>query len=102
MAHMNGSVRLPTSPNILQLTQPQTVVSFAVGSEHCLAVTADESGSRLLAWGWNDHGQLGVGDEANRYEPTIVSLPSDLKPTQVFAGNGGQSFAVCMDEVAAA
>ena len=40
----------------------------ASGSEHVLVIR----GRRLFAWGWNEHGNLGTGDNDNRCIPTYV------------------------------
>ena len=58
---------------------------LAVGSEHNLALL--ESGE-LYAWGWNEHGQLGLGDEEHYFTPT---LHTDLY-SSVFCG-AAQCFA---------
>jgi alpha-tubulin suppressor-like RCC1 family protein len=46
-------------------------VKLACGGAHALALTAD---GRLYAWGSNGRGQLGMGDDIDRTEPTPVSL----------------------------
>ena len=67
---------------------------FSTGAEckitkvHCMAESflaeaeSCEEGSRgLFSWGWNEHGNLGVGDKVDRHAPTEVpfllsSVPS--------------------------
>jgi len=49
-------------------------VSIAAGERHSLALKRDGS---LWAWGWNRHGQLGLGDAAARGRPTRVGDDSD-------------------------
>lgn len=51
---------------------------------HCIAGTTD---GVLYAWGRNEKGQLGLGDNMNRNEPTVVSA---LSGKQVVAGAGGR------------
>lgn len=46
------------------------IVQVECGSEHTLILCND---SRLYSFGWNDHGQLGHGDESDRAKPTLVS-----------------------------
>jgi alpha-tubulin suppressor-like RCC1 family protein len=41
----------------------------------------------VFSWGWNEHGQLGVGDEANRYEKTFV-LENKAKTVLLGCGAG--------------
>ena len=48
------------------------VDAFASGSEHILALCS----GRAYAWGWNEHGNLGLGDSLNRPLPSYVSLPN--------------------------
>ncbi|KAI8592143.1 regulator of chromosome condensation 1/beta-lactamase-inhibitor protein II [Geranomyces variabilis] len=45
---------------------------IACGSEHALGVTAD--GSTCLAWGWNEHGNCGVGHTEDVLVPQKVML----------------------------
>lgn len=46
-----------------------SVTTLAVGNSHTCAVRDD---GHLLCWGYNPHGQLGVGDTEIRYTPTKV------------------------------
>ena len=47
-----------------------TIVQVAAGRFHSVACTAD---GRVLAWGFNDMGQLGLGDWIDRSAFTTVS-----------------------------
>jgi alpha-tubulin suppressor-like RCC1 family protein len=47
------------------------VVDVACGGSFCLALTEE---GFLYAWGKNYSGQLGVGDESRRFEPTKVDF----------------------------
>jgi len=51
-----------------------TWTSIAAGGSHNLAVRADGS---LWAWGSNDYGQLGLGDNVDRAAPTQVGSATD-------------------------
>lgn len=42
---------------------PVPVVQLASGGSHVCALL---DGSKVKCWGWNEHGQLGLGDTANR------------------------------------
>jgi len=46
-------------PRVLRTVLTQRFVRVACGGAHALALTRD---GKLFAWGWNDHGQLGLGD----------------------------------------
>lgn len=56
----------------------------ACGSEHGVVVTAC---GRVLAWGWNEHGNLGTGDTDGRDAPVEVALAGG-------AGGGGGAVGV--------
>lgn len=43
-----------------------SIKSVSTGSEHCLVLLQT---GKLLAWGWNEHGQLGLGNEDNYFFP---------------------------------
>lgn len=45
------------------------VVKIATGSFHSLLLTLDE---KIYAFGLNNRGQLGLGDNLNRHSPTLV------------------------------
>lgn len=52
------------------VVSPDRFRAIALGSEHQCAITND---GRLLCWGLNLDGQLGVGDATTRTEPTEVA-----------------------------
>ncbi|OHT14393.1 hypothetical protein TRFO_43075 [Tritrichomonas foetus] len=57
---------------------------------HFLALSED---NKVFAWGWNDYGQLGVGDEEHRYNGFCISTASgDAKIVDIVdmirSGNG--------------
>jgi alpha-tubulin suppressor-like RCC1 family protein len=49
---------------------------------------------KLLAWGFNGSGQLGVGDKTDRELPTVVSFFNNHKLTSVACGNN-HALALC-------
>ncbi len=59
-------------PRLLRSIAPKSFVRLAAGSAHALAVT---SNGMVYAWGWNGHGQLGLGTEA---VGTRVQLPRPI------------------------
>jgi secretion-regulating guanine nucleotide exchange factor len=54
------------------------------GSEHTLIVS--EQGE-CLSWGWNEHGNCGIGDYENRWQPVKVSKVSNIEKVGGGCGN---------------
>ncbi len=50
------------------------ITTVAPGHFHTLAI---RDGS-LWAWGYNNHGQLGLGDTTDRLSPTLVPFPTAM------------------------
>ena len=63
--------------------------SISCGYEHGLATNQEGD---LFAWGWNEHGNCGLGHVDNVHQPTKVDLES-RKVYRCFAGSG-HSFAI--------
>jgi alpha-tubulin suppressor-like RCC1 family protein len=72
------------TPNLVRgaLTE-ERVTSVSLGFEHSGCVT--ESGN-IYTWGNNFYGRLGLGDENNRYTPTLVSSLSNSFMISVSCG----------------
>jgi hypothetical protein len=60
-------------------------------SVHCLGIGND---GQLYSWGYNYSGQLGLGDNANRTEPTRVPPPPGVTNWAAAEAGGHQSFAI--------
>jgi alpha-tubulin suppressor-like RCC1 family protein len=69
------------------------VKAIAAGEGYSLALT--ESGE-VYAWGWNEHGQLGLGDTAVRLTP--MKVPGLIRVKAIAAGEG-YSLALTSGEV---
>ena len=41
---------------------------------------------KLYTWGWNEHGNLGVGDRKDRSAPSLVNLKIELGSKIVAGG----------------
>ncbi|CAA3024809.1 Hypothetical predicted protein [Olea europaea subsp. europaea] len=65
------------------------VIHIAAGAEHSALVTGKGS---LMAWGWGEHGQLGLGDTVDQTDPQVVSLDHNLAEecaiARVYCGSG--------------
>lgn len=87
------------STKFRRLYLKETVLDIASGSEHLLALVQDQNGAQsVLGWGWNEHGNLGLGYTENLYTPTLVwRLPQRGLTARIFAGNG-TSF-ITQDEI---
>jgi alpha-tubulin suppressor-like RCC1 family protein len=73
-------------PVAASLPSGVTVTAVAAGFEHSLALLSDHA---VMAWGANDHGQLGDGNTSNSEVPVAVdlsSLPAGDVVTAVSAG----------------
>jgi len=62
------------------------VLKAVAGSEHCICLTEE---GMVYAWGWNEHGNCGVG--VDRFEnvetPERVSFPHDCDVLDIFVGS---------------
>lgn len=72
-------IRRPTQ---IQAPNMQCVSQLSAGSEHSAALTVD---GKVFAWGWGEHGQLGVGNTHSMSQPTQVQVPLC---EGVFCGSG--------------
>jgi alpha-tubulin suppressor-like RCC1 family protein len=66
------------------------IVSIAAGEQHSLAVTSD---GKLLVSGYNEYGQLGLGDNISQTSFQQVASLSNKNITEI-AASGAQSFAI--------
>lgn len=64
------------------------IVDIAAGMKHSLAL---DSSGRLFAWGANNHGQLGQGENIfgnrQKFLPTQVPIPEQKKIVKIAAGD---------------
>lgn len=66
------------------------VADISTGSEHTLVLLED---GKIFAWGWGEHGQVGIGNEEDQHAPVIVS---NLKmPVKAIGCGHGCAFALC-------
>jgi alpha-tubulin suppressor-like RCC1 family protein len=81
----NGS-RLPRRTPFPVLGAGTNVTAISAGGDHSLALT--DSGKAMLAWGANNHGQLGIGSFAEKLSPVQVTdlLPLGVTVTALSTG----------------
>lgn len=71
------------TPSPILTLQRKRISQIAVGKEHAMALS---EGGRVFAWGRNEFGQLGTGDEENRALPVYTELPYETYISQVACG----------------
>jgi alpha-tubulin suppressor-like RCC1 family protein len=71
------------TPGPILTLQRKRISQIAAGKEHAMALS---EGGRIFAWGRNDFGQLGTGDEENRALPVYTELPYETFISQVACG----------------
>ncbi|MCL7051380.1 hypothetical protein MKW94_016022 [Papaver nudicaule] len=81
--------RMSILGKVLELNETK-VIDVAAGSEHSAILT--ENGE-IMAWGWGEHGQLGLGNTCDQTGPQMVNLgdvfPSDNQAQlSVYCGSG--------------
>ena len=78
----------------------RVIRQFAAGSEHALALVDANEETQVWGWGWNEHGNLGLGSDnlGNESKPIKIWSAGDFtgKVHIVHAGNG-TSWVVCME-----
>ncbi|MBO3735699.1 RCC1 domain-containing protein [Glycomyces niveus] len=74
-----------TEPVEVDLPDGVSIEAIAVGDDHILALTADGA---VLAWGYNEWGQLGNGTNDESGVPVEVQLPAGTTVTAIEAGAG--------------
>ncbi|KAF5280125.1 hypothetical protein FQR65_LT15074 [Abscondita terminalis] len=76
-------------PTIIDYLITTCIVQVACGTSHVLALS---SANKLYSWGSSSYGQLGLGHEKFCNLPTIVDLPKEVKPTNIFANYFSSAF----------
>ncbi|MCN0178145.1 Ig-like domain repeat protein [Salinispora arenicola] len=81
----DGSTIARNAPVAVSLPPDTTVTAVAGGDSHSLALT---SAGAVLAWGENNFGQLGTGNNINSSVPITVALPPDTTVVAIAASHG--------------
>ena len=68
-----------------KVTTLSNVAAICLGSDHSAAITTDGS---LYTWGWNNYGQLGLGDKTDRITPVKVPGLSGVVAASLSLYNG--------------
>lgn len=97
LGNNSRTVRLaPTPVRTDGVLAGKTIIGFATGQDHSLALCADGT---LAAWGGNDYGQLGDHSTASRLVPVAVNTSGLLENRRIVAidADGYSSVALCSD-----
>ena len=80
----NGSGEPPVKSPVKPPVKPLVDAQVSAGYSHTIALT---KAGQLYAWGRNDKGQLGIGNNGDKTKPHSVTVPLGVKKwTQVSAG----------------
>ena len=92
---------VPTAVSTAGILSGKAVAAISAGSDHNLALCTDET---LVAWGYNNRGQLGDNSLTPRTEPVAVSTAGGLtgKIVTAVSAGGAHSLALCSDGTVAA
>lgn len=92
----DGTTRQRVRPVRVSLPKGTTVIAAVSGSLHVLALTKV---GKVLAWGSNQVGQLGIGTTTERHRPVFVRFPKGVKATALAAG---KDYSIALTSQAAA
>ncbi|CAB4378260.1 unnamed protein product [Rhizophagus irregularis] len=81
---MDKPVPLYYLPQNLILNEGFEIEECACGSEHTLIISKQ---GECLSWGWNEHGNCGIGDNENRWQPVKVRKAGNIKKVGGGCGN---------------
>ncbi|TIA70304.1 hypothetical protein E3P77_03360 [Wallemia ichthyophaga] len=86
-ASPNTPTSTPSNTPLLITTTP-SITQLAVGSEHSLFTTSDNT---VWSFGWNEHGNLGLGHTNDTHKPTATPFTA----THLHAGNATSFILTC-------
>jgi alpha-tubulin suppressor-like RCC1 family protein len=83
--------------SLKMLDMPKEIVRIdfrqvSCGSYHTIALTAQ---GELWAWGWNEHGQLGLGDLITRLQPERLS---EFSACNIWKIACGETHSICLSD----
>ncbi|KAG6817575.1 hypothetical protein H0H87_006952 [Tephrocybe sp. NHM501043] len=89
------------APVELPLSKDTRISKIACGTEHVIVLLSQSSGApEVWGWGWNEHGNLGIGTTENAFAPVQLWTPTpaqgdDVDPEVVGVwGGSGTSWIV--------
>lgn len=87
----DGTITPRETPVQVRLPNGVKVVAATAGLLHALALTTE---GRVLAWGYNTDGQLGIGSVTDQHVPSWVKLPKGTKKITALAA--GRFFSMAL------
>jgi alpha-tubulin suppressor-like RCC1 family protein len=78
-----GTKRNRSRPARVKIPAGTRIKAISAGCDHNLVLTTS---GHVLAWGFNDDGQLGIGSHRNRLRPARVKFPGHPKIKIIAAG----------------
>ena len=80
-------------------TEPKTLIEgefkqFTLGYGHSLALTED---GKVYSWGWNERGQLGLGNTEKRLTPSLVTALDNKNITRLSTQDFDKHHSIVMD-----
>lgn len=81
----------------INLSGDRAICSFVCGSEHVLIAMSGPSreGNSVLGWGWNEHGNMGLGSLGNITSPTQLWPRGDVEMCNTYPQRATGIWAGC-------
>ena len=87
-----GDKSLRNIPTLFSLPNNERISFITCGNSHSICLTEN---NLCYVWGWNEYGQLGLGDNNNRYIPTLLKLPNNERISFITCGS---NYSICLTE----
>jgi alpha-tubulin suppressor-like RCC1 family protein len=72
------------------------VTAISAGADQSLALT---SSGQIIAWGYNNYGQIGDGTTSTtRYSPVLVTMSGALLGKHIISIASGQTFSIALSD----
>lgn len=78
-----GNTENKNTPQLVNLSNGIKAKYIYSGGFHSLMIGTDNN---LYSWGYNIHGELGIGNCIDQNTPQLVRLPNGIKPKYISAG----------------
>jgi alpha-tubulin suppressor-like RCC1 family protein len=88
-----GDVSSQSSPKELKFFNGMNVKQIFCGHDHNVALCGKfislifEENGKIYVWGYNEYGQLGIGNLENQNTPKELLLNKEMKNSKIFCGS---------------